>query len=173
MRRRQGWEGRQRHPSREHSRRAQAEIIGLALIVILIAIGFLLYVKFSLTGAGTSARESFEQTNLTLEKHLQYIADGNPRCSSPGHEEVIHAFLNETLNRTLSSWGINYRLVIVTKRVGTSSEDPIASGFPNFTNPLYPANERCSDRMDRNADHYEISVPPSYTKTVEIRLERC
>jgi hypothetical protein len=169
-------------------RRAQAEIIGLVLIVLLIAIGFLLYVHFSITGNGGGAQQSYETTQLgqsfinslvkskvmcgdvsySVEDLVRDVAAGTTKCAA---EEALDNFINDSLHATLDPWGINYRLVVVRK-VGSSEE---TIGLANFTNEKLRPAQRCNDPrsknpMDRTADDSPVTGTGAF---VSIRLEQC
>ena len=165
-------------------RRGQAEIIGLALILVLLGIGFLLYVRFSLTAdQGGGMRQRYESTqfgqtfvnslakssiacggqNYTVEELIKEVAQGTTRCAA---EQALDERITHALSRTMDGWGVNYRLVIVRKG---AVEQTI--GLRNFTNPDILERERCSATMDTTAvDAYPIAgvAPP-----VEMRLEQC
>jgi len=170
------------------SRRAQAEMIGLVLIVLLIAVGFLLYVKFSVTGKGGGAQESYETTQLgqsfvnslakstvtcggvgySVEELVRDVAAGTTRCPA---EQTLESRINDSLHATLDPWGINYRLVVVRK-TGDREE---TIGLANFTNGRLRPEQRCDDPrgtspMDRAADDYLVTGAGA---SVSIRLEQC
>jgi hypothetical protein len=170
-------------------------MIGLVLIVILIAVGFLLYVHFGLNPSNTSPKQEYETTQLgqsfvdslaktelqcgqlhpTVEELIREIANGETRCEQPGMTttQTLEEYVNNTLSQTLIPWGINYRLVVIQTR-GSADE---TIGIVNFTNPnpLISAAERCNDphsrnRMSRTSDDYLIS---GTTPAVKLRLEQC
>lgn len=164
-------------------RRAQAEIIGLVLILILLAVGFLLYVRFGLMSPESTMRESYESTQFgqsfvdslakstlkcggvtyTVQELITEIAKGTTRCPA---ETTLSQDVRDILDATLDKWGINYRLVIV--RRGAVEQ---GIGLANFTNPNIPSTERCSNAMDTiSVDAVPIAgVVPA----VEMRLEQC
>ncbi len=172
-------------------KRGQAEIIGLVLIVLLLAIGFMLYVKFGLNADDDSSRASYEQTQLgatfvnslakaqlhcgtsskpyAVEELVKEIAMGTTRCDA---EDALTAYLNApgtgVLNKTLDEWGVNYRLLFVKK----SKNGESGIGLPEFNNTNIPVDQRCSPRRDRVADAYLVPLAP-VPGTVEIRLEQC
>ena len=166
-------------------KRAQAEMIGLLLIVILLAIGFLFYVQFSLSGDDRNYQADFAQTQLgqsyvyslaktelqcggqtyTVADLVKEVAQGT-RCPA---EDALEELITNTLASTHYLFGSNYRLVIVQKL--TDGEETI--GLKNFTNPDYPVAEQCNvgRRMVHDSNHYSI---PSYGGLlVHIRLEQC
>lgn len=170
------------------SKRAQGEIIGLILIVILLAAGFMLYVKFGLNPANTSPKQAYETTQLgqtyvnslakatitcgtqsfAVDELVREIAMGTTTCDA---ETTLNAFINSTLQQTLNPWGINYRLVIVRKMA--NGEETI--GLANFTNGNVTTLKRCNDPlgpnpMDRTSDTYLVSLNAG---SAEIRLEQC
>jgi hypothetical protein len=170
--------------------KGQAEIMGLVLIVLLIAVGFLLYVKFGLTKQATDELSRYEKSNLgqtflnsivkaevpctpgdprrySLQELLEQTASGTPKCP----EATITDFINRTLNKTLDAWGLNYQFRLVINR--STFFEPLSDHIPNYTNPMYPAQQRCNARMDHSQDTYPIQVKPSYTQTIELQLLRC
>jgi hypothetical protein len=177
--------------------KGQAEIMGLVLIVLLIAVGFLLYVKFGLTKQATDVRAQYEQSNLgqtflnsivkaevpcapgdarvySLQKLLEQTASGKPKCSG-SQEALITAFITQTLTKTLDEWGLNYQFRLVIRR-GTQSAsefEQLSGLIPNFTNAAYPVQQRCNPRTDHSQDTYSFQLPPSFTQTIELQLLRC
>ncbi len=173
-------------------KRGQAEIIGLMLIVILIAIGFLLYVRFSLKAdSGPSFKESFEESQLgqtfvnslaktefdcngqfyTIEEVIEDVAKGTPRCAGGGvtTEERLDDFFSQVLLDTHYLWGRNYKLSVVRRT------EPVETfGISNQTNPDIDVDDQCmvTRRMQRTRDYYPL---PAYDLAipVEIRLELC
>lgn len=170
-------------------KRAQAEIIGLVIIVILITLGFLLYVGFSLaketrttnqyvgqTQLGQTLVNSLATTDITCGSSPAAVEDlirdavtgrgGSLPCDAIQEVETFFALM---LGQTLDVWGTNYRLY-VGERDGLSV-DPHPD-FRVFQNPSIPPEERCSDRSDRTADIYLIQLFPDPGQ-VELRVEQC
>lgn len=173
-------------------KRAQAEIIGLMLIVILVAIGFLLYLKFSLSpDGGGNVRAKYEQNQMgqtflnslvqweldcngqlyPVRKLIQGIAAGNgpTSCGSKTTEEFLEENIKKVLEKTLDQWGINYRLLIIRP---SDDDQENGIGLSEFNNTAYPSDQRCSKTMNRVADRTLIQLYPN-PGTVEVRLERC
>ena len=95
---------------RRRNARGQAEMMGLAVIMILLALGFLFYVKFFLKVPGNNIRASYEQTQLgqtflnslaktelecgistyTVQRLVKSIASGQPTCDA---ELTLELFL--------------------------------------------------------------------------------
>lgn len=172
---------------RRSVRRGQAEMIGLLLIVIILVIGFLLYVRFSLTkDDGPSAKERFDKTQLgttfvtslaktdipcgaltaPLQELIVDIASGDTSCPA---ENAVDSAVTAILHDTLDMMGKNYLLRFV-RRTRDDQTEPI--GLPDYTNSAYEGRE-CTPRSDAvAADIYpvpalELAFP------VEIRLYLC
>lgn len=165
--------------------RGQAEMIGLVLIVLFLAVGFLLYIKFAFTPDRQSAKLAhYEQTQFgttfvtalaqttttcdgvkfTVEELLRDIATGRTRCSA---EAALDEIVTDILNRTLDDQGVNYFLVFL-RRVDKNRYEPF--GLKNYTNKNYAAELRCRPEMGTIPDTYPIVLN---TGNVEIRLAQC
>ncbi len=159
--------------------KGQAEMMGLALIMVLLAVGFLLYVKFALvpdttplprTQLGQTFVNSLVKTEIdcgpslyTVEELLVMVATENENCDAQGS---LQTNIDNFLNQSLDLWGINYRLTIVNQK----TEAPI--GLPVFVNRNIPLEEQCNENMDRVADVYPVSLYP-IPGNLEVRLEQC
>ncbi|RME30835.1 hypothetical protein D6789_04480 [Candidatus Woesearchaeota archaeon] len=169
------------------AQRGQAEIIGLVIIVILITLGFLLYVGFTLSRETRTTNDYVGQTQLgqtlvnalattdifcganhaAVEDLIRDVVVGRSVPCDAARE--VETFFTLVLGQTLDVWGVNYRLFIGERdglRV-TPHED-----FRVLTNPSIPSDERCSDTSDRTVDVYLIQLFPSPGQ-VELRLEQC
>ncbi len=177
-----------------NSRRGQAEIIGLLLIVILLAIGFLLYIRFSLQSEENSFKTSFETSQLgqsfvtslvasnrpcgvqesTLGGLLKEIARGTGKCDRPGltTEEQVKNYIAKVLEETSYLFGRNYNLTFV--RVTGTSEEPLdKTNLPPFTNPDIPPKEQCTPRTPGvTLDYQTIQLYPN-PGAVDVRLYLC
>ncbi len=167
-------------------RRGQAEIVGLMLIVVLLAVGFLLYIKFSLAPdqqanayqnyASTQLDQTFLVSLLSTDAMcggLRYsvsdlvaaVATGNERCDA---ETALNDTLTTVLNRTLDPWGINYRLVFL-KKTGDSSQ---GIGLEEYVNQDYPPVAQCTAEKDHTVQSFPVSIA-SGLGTVEAQLWQC
>ncbi len=173
-------------------RRGQAEMIGLVLIVVILAIGFLLYIKFSLEGESNAFRQDFETSQLgqsfvtslvqsemacgtepeSVEKVVQDIARGTTRCDGLSTTEArLQAHLAAAFTATHELWGRNYNLSLVRSAGGDEELlDPVQ--LPPLTSPLYEGRV-CGQRTPGvTLDHQRIELYPNPGR-VELRLYLC
>jgi len=175
-------------------KKAQAEIIGLVLIVLLLGIGFLLYIKFSY-GNDATPKSAYESTSLgqsfvnslakselnwcgkdvSVEAIVKSIATGGETCAKAGEptqEAALKEYLEkEVLLKTFDEWGVNYRLSIM--RPGTNPSLVSTSGLPQITNSKIILDaEKCNDKMNRARATYPIVLAPNPGR-VEIWFEQC
>lgn len=153
--------------------RGQTEIIGLMLIMVVLAIGFLFYIRFS-TDTNDQPRtteneltrtflSSLVKTDIacgsTVQNAVKRLANGNPTCTA----SELTSFFNDTLTPTFTRWGYNYRFVV--DREGEEL-------LPVLTNANIPDAARCNPSMDRIAEREIIRLYPN-PGNAEIRLELC
>ena len=171
-------------------KKAQAEMIGLMLIVIILAVGLMLYIKFSLTAP--SVKESYETTPLgqsfvtslsqaemycgaqpwSISDILKEVARGRQPCG-PTTEQDVQSFIESAFVATNGLWGRNYNLTIIRRDSGGSQMLLDAVNLPPFTNPVYPPLERChSDKSGVVLDYQPIELYP-YPGMVELQLYLC
>jgi len=121
-------------------KRAQAEIMGLLLIVIIIALGFIFYLRFvAKDDGGSTIIQDFKEDDLgnsfvasiskstvecgtrqlPVKTILAGIVQGNTICSN--QEDVLRTYFKTVLENTLKPMGINYNFTILK---GTSMTDP-------------------------------------------------
>jgi len=175
------------------ARRGQAEIIGLLLIVILLAVGFLLYVRFNLQAEDSSFKTSFETSQLgqsfvtslvaasrpcgsqssTLGGLLKEIARGTGKCDTTAPtEDQVQTYISEVLKNTNYLFGRNYNLTLL-RVTGTTTELLDKTQLPPFTNPDIPKKERCTPRTDGvTMDYQTVQLYPN-PGAVEVRLYLC
>jgi len=167
-------------------KRGQAEIVGLILIVLLLAVGFLFYVKFALSpDKGHEAYERYGETQFgqtfvlslsqmtvrcgsvdyTLEELLKMVGEGTTRCDAEG---TINAEVQRVLDETLRPWEKNYRLRFLYK--ARNGEPQPIDGLDVLTNPDVPEEQRCADELPHSSDYQLI---PLNLASVEIRLDQC
>ena len=161
-------------------RKGQSEMIGLALIMILLAVGFLIYVRFTLT---TDTVQSYEETQLG-QTFVNSLAKSDTLCDGErvqveqlikelaSGEEICNEFffhINEILESTLNEWGYNYRLLVLLKR-GELLEPLLLLNNTRIHEEAPTAV--CNDRMSRAADTYPIPLHP-LPGVAERRLEIC
>lgn len=111
--------------------RGQSEIMGLAMVVILIVLGLLLYVKFGIDTSGSSLTNEFTNKQLPvllnkaifethateedcygekIQKILISSAEGKNLVCSNGQPFKVFAreFIENSLNQTLGEWQMEY-----------------------------------------------------------------
>ncbi len=177
-------------------RRAQAEIIGLLLIVVLIAIGFLLYIRFSSSGSG-STKAAFEQNQMgqtfvnslvlaqvtcdgrlyQVRDLLRDVATGTaPDTCGDGRtpERLLNATFSDVLDGTLGAWGVNYRFLVL-RTLPDGSEEPLSAALPELRNAQYAGTGTC-DATYRPRVAIGRTVRPlglAGAGEIEVRLEEC
>jgi len=157
-------------------RRGQAEILGLAVVVVLMVIGFAIAMQFSLRPRDNVKRQvtdrqlasamltallntNLECKDVTLAEVLQDCASSNvfEYCGSPRRRACQEAayVTGLILNRTLGEWGKDYQLQAYTK-----SE-------PKFNHTIGGCGLGLSDRES------EIFPVPTARETIYLRLDVC
>lgn len=114
------------------SRKSQSEIMGLAMVMILLAVGLLLFVSFGLKGSESSLSNEFTNKQLpvllnkaifetdateedcygeSIQKLLIKAGEGNSLICNNGQsaKEFSEDFISDALNKTLNTWNIEYR----------------------------------------------------------------
>ncbi|MBI4153359.1 hypothetical protein HY497_02450 [Candidatus Woesearchaeota archaeon] len=148
--------------------RGQLEIMGLAVIVVLISLGFFLIVQFMITSSGEPANDQFaRQTlaqntinammlttttchNLDLTKLIQDCASvQDVRCNGLTSCAFVEDVADELLSKTLKAWGNDYEFTIVSG--DRQLFNPITNyGCPNDRdagNAFIPSKDIGGDRI--------------------------
>jgi len=168
-------------------------MIGLILIVVILAIGFLLYVKFSLDSETNTFRAKFETSQLgqsfvtslaqselqcgtepeSVENVVQDIARGETRCDDPPSttEELLQEHLIAALKATHELWGRNYNLSLV-RGVGQMEEPLDSQQLPALTSSNYVGKECGPHVPGVTLDYQPIELYPNPGR-VELRLYLC
>lgn len=164
-----------------NSKKSQAEIMGLALVIMLIVVGIVFVFKFMDTGSEDSLRQDFVDSKLasnminvilktTLDcknieiknlyqdcargvSHLDYCGEPNPCVKA----ELV---VQEILNKTLDKWKRNYRF---TATINGVVKTEIAN------NDCHPENIGTKYRK-LESETYPI---PTDEGTMMIRLDIC
>lgn len=175
-------------------RRGQAEIFGLVLIVLFIAIGFLLFIRFTLNdNGGNGLKETYEGKQMgqtfvnsivkteidcgnkveSIRNVIIDIASGrSDTCNGDYGDTAINLnkSIEKILNQTLDLLMVNYRFSIV--RPTGNNEVPIDDHLNIFLNHNYLPIEQCSSRMPRDANQVPIPLA-TIQGNVFVRIERC
>lgn len=164
--------------------RGQAEIIGLVVIILLLAVGFLFYVRFNFNHQGHDTKAAFEKStlgqsfvnslaettvicggiNYTVADLVRDVAKGTPRCDA---ETTLNTFFRGVLQKTNYLWGRNYNLSVVRR----SSDSLETIGLEDFSNP--DEQERCNSHVPHTTDYYLLPAYGGLLFPVEIRLMQC
>ena len=124
-------------------RKGQMEMMGLAIIVILVSLALLFGIRFAIS-KGADRKETFTQEQIS-ENMLNALMLSTTKCGGNDMTELLQdcaglndtgcgrydscKFFNETargiLDGTLDGWGKNYRLTVVSSTRTISS---VASG---------------------------------------------
>ena len=115
-------------------RKAQMEIMGLVMIIILILVGMLFFIRFGVLKQQKNVRKTFIQTELasniltSMVKTSTYeCKDGTDigillkdaattqsiDCFGESSIEFANSTIREMLNRTLGTWGFNYNFNVI------------------------------------------------------------
>ncbi len=170
------------------TRRGQAEMVGLILIVLLLAVGFLLYLSFAFDDQeegpvrerlGSSFVTSLLHSELdcpdgraSVRQLLQEIARGEARCPGNGKttEERLSAHLSLMLERSDWLFGRHYNLSLM-RRIGDRLEPLDPAALPPLTSPRY--ERPCTPRTPGvTLDHQQAELYPQ-PGSVELRLHLC
>lgn len=130
------------------TKKAQQEMIGLAIIVTLLAVGLLMFVKFTVLSPQTTTYATVQSSELA-NNFLSALLNSNAGCSGSSlstFEDLINKveigeqnfycnnqapteYLNESirtiLNKTLYDWNYKYMLLIPFNNTGTASSTPM------------------------------------------------
>jgi hypothetical protein len=158
--------------------KAQMEMMGLAVIVILLAMGMFFMTKFSLTPAKASTEELDKQEEMTTT-FTNTMLGSDANCSSPitfgrlidemtdsytsiycGQDELIVHFNNSVrylLNKTLDQWDYKYNLTI---------DFPSATGLPQ-----YSIDHGCVDTQQEKTAFFPI--PSKSGGTIFVKMKVC
>lgn len=109
--------------------KSQTEIMGLAMVMVLIVLGLVIYIRFAATSTSNTAHPTelmhkqlpvvlndvMLQTNIeecggeTLRVVLMRCADGTDHiCTNPATCTVASSWIANRLNETLQTWGFSY-----------------------------------------------------------------
>lgn len=131
-------------------RKGQSEIMGLAMVMILLAVGLLLFISFGLRNSDSSLSNEFTYKQLpvllnkaifetnTLEsdcygekiqKLLIKAGEGNTLTCNNGvsSKEFAKDFITDALNQTLGAWFMEYRYTVYRGN-DFSVCDPVPNG---------------------------------------------
>ncbi|HLD88711.1 MAG TPA: hypothetical protein VI894_00745 [Candidatus Nanoarchaeia archaeon] len=120
------------------ARKGQMEIMGLAMIVILLSVGLLFYLRFSISKPEQQAKEEFtksERASNMLSSLLSTTTDcrdasiksllvdcaGNPTifCSGKSSCEYSYGLIDKLFNKTIKSWKAKYDFTVSVKTSGS------------------------------------------------------
>lgn len=153
-------------------KKSQTEIMGLAIVVILIILGMTFFIKFKLNVEPVDYRKPFlysqiasntlntllkstsaDCNGLSITELLQDCSHGNSIfCGSMSSCEYVEETTDEILNKTLGEWKMEYEFVVYKQK----SEPIIELGKP------------CQG--EKKSKHFFI---PTSSGTVTVRLEVC
>ncbi len=160
------------------TKKAQMEMIGLAIVVILVALGMFLYAEFSITPKTSSSQSQSFQQNQLATNFVNALLNSEANCvgSSATFSDVLYgieqpaantlqcgsgdltSYFNDTvsslLNQTLSTWGYHYEFTVI---------------LPNFTSPVINISNSC---VGGQVDFAEYPLP-GYTGNILVRLKIC
>ncbi len=170
------------------NKKAQMEIIGLVIIVILISIGMLFYLRFGRTDNGVDYKRDFFQKELTvstlnsllqtrtscpghdMKKVIKDVVEGydDEICGENKEDFLIEALNNTIMKETLLEWGKEYKLTIAT-----SLDPSIGEGSYFLPNKIKSSDfdEKCSNRR-KDSSLFFLSRDTGNGK-IYITLEVC
>jgi hypothetical protein len=162
--------------------KAQLEMIGLVIIVIIVVTGLLIYLVYKLSNPTENIQRTYMNkeiatnfltaavkttvNNCNGQKLEELITD----CARPSHEkscydytscEMVNKTINEILSKTLIKWGVSFNLSIATVIEGSAPET-----FMNF------ASQNCSSRNEKIEGFEILSLYP-VSGTAELKLDIC
>lgn len=70
-------------------KKAQMEILGLVIIIVLLSLGLLFYLKFSLLNEGDDVQKFFSQTRVAVNTPNTLLATSVPVCSKKTIQELL------------------------------------------------------------------------------------
>lgn len=158
------------------SKKGQGEIIGLALIVLILLIGFILYISLRGKGGITSSVENIQYNNLAsleLSAILNTYVDecgfsvailvkqclkGKPCSNYEGDVcELLKNYLEKIFEKSFDKWGRRYRLYV------KDNEGKIN----------YPEEEKRRCNINEDTLGVATQAIPLSPGTAELRLEIC
>ncbi len=161
-------------------KKAQMEMLGLALIVILISIAMLFVIRFVVLEKPSEHKKEFTQaeiasnfistllktTNpkcrgLTFTELFQDVAEGQPSdqyiyCDPGNSREYLISNVSAILQKTLDSWNMHYELSAVV--------DGARNITPSWGSP-------CTG--EKTQKQFAIPVDSSGARTLYVRLDIC
>lgn len=113
------------------SKKAQMEVLGLAVIVILMSLGMLFIVKFVILDPSTNTKASYTHTQMasnTLNSLLKtttpcqgtdvtvllkdYVTSARIQCENGTSGEQLEEIFDTVFNQTLDTWKKNYLFTV-------------------------------------------------------------
>lgn len=172
------------------NKKSQTEIMGLAIIVILVAFGLVFMMKYMATNKPTEYQKEYLYAELssniintllktTVDDCLQLsFADlyrdcaenppsGSIDCrgfSSPNSCSYSRTQTEEVLDKTLEEWNINYEFIVYTE------EQTILNSIWDGGNSI-KSSDGCLG--EKKSKRYSIPAPSTVDGTVYIKLDVC
>jgi hypothetical protein len=168
-----------------HTKKSQSEILGLAMVMVLIVIGLLMYVVFSLNSAKESITATQQHKQLPvilndamlftdsakadcygerMQKLVIKVAQGDAfTCNYQGGtlvEDYVKIMFNMFLTETLDAWNIGYNYTVYTGNDFTDSSSYVMS----------LSNVDCT-YMNRDSENFFFRM--SNGKLVNMKLDIC
>ena len=171
-------------------KRAQTELMGLAVIVVLVLIVLIFVVKFSVLDQPEQHKQEFTQTeiasnfvstllkttnpdcrDLTFTEIFQDVAEGSPYvwCDNEKTIDYLPDKLDEIFADTLETWNIAYEFDAF---VNLNSPNPIISSFPKKFNPTSGV-VGCSKATSIKSKQFAIPIDSGGGSTLYIKLDIC
>jgi len=172
--------------TKKSGKKAQMELLGVAVIVVFLALGIYLVVKFNITQPQSNTKASYTSSQLSSNMISSIITTTTANCTNKdmldilidcadygpagsiicnennvGYQnkscEYFNATMNQSLNNTLDEWGQSY-IFNVTTTAGSSIQQVWSKSMGNCTG-------------ERKTSSYPF--PTNVKGTMLIRLDMC
>ncbi len=153
-------------------KKSQIEIMGLIVIIILVVIGFFIYIVLSLNSDNNEPKQEFEndqlaqnfvtslvKTDTACEYSVAELVKNcrlgkNISCSQPNACIYLNSTVQQILEKTLNIWGYAYLLEIQA-------------------NDLIYTNKECSENSNKGTQGFELISLYPQAADVLVTLDIC